>query len=403
MTLQGNAVIGQSGGPTVVINQSLIGALLEARRHKAIQSFYGALHGVQGVLDQNFVNLSLEETENLERIATTPSAALGSVRKKPTEDDCREIFRILQSHNVRYFFYVGGNDSAETAHIVHTVAEADGYDLRVFHIPKTIDNDLLVNDHCPGYGSAAKFVAMACMGDGQDNRSIPGVKIDIIMGRHAGFLTAASALGRRDESDSPQLVYVPEIPFSEDRFLSDIENVLSRQPNCLVAVSEGVADKDGTPILQSKEVDSHGNVQLSGTGALGDHLADLVKSRLGLGRVRADTFGYLQRSFPGIVSEVDAREARDVGARAVRAAVTEEAQSGSIAIRRIADGPDYASETFITPLSTVAKHTKSLDREFLNSAGNQITDAFRDYALPLLGGLPEMGGIKAPSVDAIKG
>lgn len=401
MALKGNAVIGQSGGPTVVINQSVVGAVLESKNHGVIDHFYGALHGVRGILDQNFVDLSAESPDNLERIAKTPSAALGSVRMKPTEEDCREIFRVLRAHDVRFFFYVGGNDSAETAHIVHTVAEADSYDLRVFHIPKTIDNDLLVNDHCPGYGSAAKFVAMACMGDGLDNRAIPGVKIDVIMGRHAGFLTAAAALGRRDESDAPHLVYLPEVPFSEDKFVSDVENVLSRHPNCLVAVSEGIADKDGKPVLQSKEVDSHGNVQLSGTGALGDFLADIVKSRLKLSRVRADTFGYLQRSFPGLYSEVDAREAREVGAHAVRAAATEEAQNGSIAIRRLASGADYASDTFITPLSTVAKHTKSFDAEFINSDGNHVTDAFRDYALPLLGELPEIGRIEAPKITPI--
>jgi 6-phosphofructokinase len=401
MALKGNAVIGQSGGPTVVINQSLVGAVLEARNHQGIDHFYGALHGVQGILDQNFADLSAELLDNLERIATTPSAALGSVRKKPTEDECLEIFRILRAHDVRFFFYVGGNDSAETAHIVQTVADAESYDLRVFHIPKTIDNDLLVNDHCPGYGSAAKFVAMACMGDGLDNRAIPGVKIDVIMGRHAGFLTAASALGRRDETDAPHLIYLPEVPFAEDKFLSDVENVLTRHPNCLVAVSEGIADKDGKPVLQSKEVDSHGNVQLSGTGALGDHLAGLVKSGLKLSRVRADTFGYLQRSFPATYSEVDAREAREVGAHAVRAAAKEEAQSGSIAIRRLASGAEYQSETFITPLDTVAKHTKSFDAEFINGDGNHITDAFREYALPLLGKLPEIGRIQAPRVKAI--
>ncbi len=391
--LSGKAVIGQSGGPTAVINQSLVGAIEEARRHPAITGFYGAVHGVQGVLQEDLIDLFAETPETLERVARTPSASLGSVRKKPSADECRELFEILQSHEVRYFFYIGGNDSAETASIVARLAAGSGYDLRVFHIPKTIDNDLLVNDHCPGYGSAARFVALALMGDNLDNRSLKGVKIDVIMGRHAGFLTAASALARRREDDGPHLIYVPEAPFDLDSFTASVEATFSLHGRCLIAVSEGISGPDGKPIFQTGEKDSHGNVQLSGTGALGDYLAGVVKERLRISRVRADTFGYLQRCFPGVVSEVDATEAREVGAFAVRAAASGEHESGSVAIRRLESAP-YRSEYFITPLVTVARNTRSLGSDFLADNGHDVTRKFLDYARPLVGDLPETGRLR---------
>lgn len=391
MSLQGNAVIGQSGGPTCVINQSLVGAILEAKKQDAIVKFLGAVHGVKGVLSENFIDLLAETDENLELIANSPSAALGSVRMKPTVDDCRNIFKVLQANDVRFYFYIGGNDSAETAHIIQQVAEDDGYDLRVFHIPKTIDNDLLVTDHCPGFGTAARFVALAFMGDNLDNRSLPGVKLNVVMGRHAGFLTAASVLGRQHDNDGPHLVYVPEVPFSEEKLLTDIQRVLAKSPSCLIAVSEGIQDADGQPIFKSDEKDSHGNVQLSGTGALGDYLTSVIKKNLKIDRVRADTFGYLQRCYPTVISEVDSREAREVGAHAVRAAVSGEHASGSIAIRRTGDGEAYDSETFVTPLNTVAKHTRHLDERFILAKESDISQEFIDYASPLVGPLPRMG------------
>ncbi|MBI4583767.1 MAG: 6-phosphofructokinase [Planctomycetes bacterium] len=390
-TLSGKAVIGQSGGPTNVINQSLVGAVEEARRHGSITGFYGALHGVKGVLSEELIDLFAESSETLKRIAETPSAALGSVRKKPSPEECHEIFKVLQAHEVRFFFYIGGNDSAETTDIIFRLALEARYSIGVFHIPKTIDNDLLVTDHCPGYGSAARFVALAFMGDNLDNRALPGVKINVVMGRNAGFLTAASVLGRRREDDGPHLVYVPEAPFDKGKFLSAVEVVFKRHGRCMVAVSEGIADVAGNPIYQSGEEDSHGNVQLSGSGALGDFLADLLKRELKISRVRADTFGYMQRCFPTIVSEVDSREAREVGALAVRSAAREGLSSGSVAIRRAGEGKDYRSEYFVTPLETVAKHTRKLDARFIAPAGNNITEAFVQYALPLIGPLPNLG------------
>ncbi|MBI3735442.1 diphosphate--fructose-6-phosphate 1-phosphotransferase, partial [Candidatus Sumerlaeota bacterium] len=267
----GNALIGQSGGPTVVINQSLAGAVIEARKHKQIGKFFGARHGVQGILKQDLVDLSAESVSTLEAVAKTPAAALGSVRKKPTPEECAEMFKVMQRLDVRYFFYIGGNDSAETANILLEVAKKENYKLHLFHIPKTIDNDLRVTDHCPGFGSAARFVAQAFMGDDLDNRSLPGVKINIVMGRHAGFLTAASVLGRARPDSGPHLVYVPERAFDRDKFVADVKKVMDKLGRCIVAASEGIQDKNGQLISAGliSGVDAHGNKQLSGSGALG--------------------------------------------------------------------------------------------------------------------------------------
>ena len=391
----GNAVIGQSGGPTAVINQSLVGVIEEIRKHSEIRHLYGAIHGVRGMREDKFIDLLLEDQATLERVAETPSAALGSTRDKPDADYCEKIFKVFKQKDVRYFFYIGGNDSADTARITHELAKASGYELHVFHIPKTIDNDLLVTDHCPGYGSAAKFVATCMMGDDLDNRSLPGIKINIVMGRHAGFLTAASVLARRDEDDGPHLIYVPESPFDLDDFLQDVAEVYSKLGRCLIAVSEGVEDKDGNPILKSDEKDAHGNMQLSGSGALGDYLANSVKARLGYKlRVRADTYGYLQRSFPAATSEVDAKEARLVGRTAVQFAMSGEHESGSVALRRLGDGKEYAVETFLAPLISVARHTKPLDPSYINEHGNNITQNFIRYVRPLVGTLPNLGRLE---------
>lgn len=398
--LRGTAVIGQSGGPTSVINQSLVGALeAAAERSGVISRFYGALHGVDGILAQRFVDLRRERPAELARISRTPSAALGSVRKKPSASDCEQIFRIFQAHDVRYFFYIGGNDSAETAHIIDTLARDSGYEFRVVHIPKTIDNDLLVTDHSPGYGSAARFVALAFMGDDLDNRALGGVKINVVMGRHAGFLTAAAALGRRRECDGPHLVYLPEANFDVDKFCGDVEDTMSRFGRCVVALSEGISDANGQPIVESGEVDPHGNVQLSGSGALGDFLSQKIKEKVGVQRVRADTFGYLQRSFPAVVSRTDAREAREVGAYAVRAATQRDSLSGSVAIRRLNES-EYGVDYFVTDLQNVARKTRQLPDHFLAHSGNHVTQEFVDYASPLVGDLPEMGFLSGAMVRA---
>jgi len=398
--LVGNMLIAQSGGPTVVINQSLVGAVLEAKKHTAIKKIYGSLHGLKGILEENLCDLGQETKANLELVAQTPSSALGSVRKKPTPEDCIKVFAVLQKYNIRYFFYIGGNDSAETTHIINEAALQAGYQMKCFHICKTIDNDLKENDHTPGFGSAAKFVAQAFMGDNLDNRALPGVKINVVMGRGAGFLTAASALARVFPGDGPHLIYVPERPFSLEQFVADVQAVVAKQKRCVVAVSEGIVDKTGEPIASQfiTEVDSHGNKQLSGSGALGDALAKEIKEKAQISRVRSDTFGYLQRSFVGVVSAVDAKEARLAGATAVKFATGGKFANGSTAIKR-APGKTYKTWIERTELKNVAKETRHMPDEFINAAGNDVTPAFLKYAAPIVGPLPKIGQLKALPVS----
>ncbi len=255
--------------------------------------------------------------------------------------------------------------------------------------PRPSTTTCLVTDHCPGYGTAARFVACAIMGDDLDNRALPGVKIDVIMGRHAGFLTAAAALAKQRDDDGPHLIYIPERPVSMDKFLADVDTAYKKFGRCVIAVSEGMSDIDHKTwtekIAETAEHDSHGNVQLSGTGALADFLAGQVKGKLGIKRVRADTFGYLQRSFAGLQSEVDAKEARRCGRQAVLYSMKE--QSGSVAIRRMKTAK-YSIELFRTDLANVAEKTKSMPDDFINKDGNGMTDAFLRYAFPLVGKLP---------------
>ena len=381
----GKILVAQGGGPTAVINQSLAGLVLEARRFGAVSRVYGARHGVRGIVDEDLVDLTQETTEHLERVAATPAAALGSTRDKPDLAYCQEIFKVLRAHEIDQFFYIGGNDSSDTVRIVSEQAQAAGYPLRAVHIPKTIDNDLVGNDHTPGFPSAARFVAQAFAGANLDNAALPGVYVGVIMGRHAGFLTAASAMARQYPDDGPHLIYLPERTFVLEDFLADVRRVHERLGRCVIAVSEGIHDASGEAIAaqlaKTVERDAHGNVQLSGTGALADQLCDQIKDKLKIKRVRGDTFGYLQRSFLGCVSEVDQREAREVGAKAMQFAMWGQA-SGSVAIRRVGQ---YAVDYVLQPLEAVAAKTRVMEDAFIAAAGNDVTDAFRDYLRPLLG------------------
>ena len=385
-----NMVIAQSGGPSMVINQSLVGAVLEARRSDRIGKILGARHGIVGILSNDYIDLKKPSDKKLEAIAETPSSALGSCRRKPDAADCRAIFEEFRKLNVGFFFYIGGNDSADAARIVAEEAEKEGYPLVVYHIPKTIDNDLRSCDHTPGFGSAARFVASAIRGDDLDNRALGGVKIDIIMGRDAGFLTAASALARIREDDGPHLIYLPEVVFTEEKFIKDVKTAMKKYGRCVCAVSEGIRGKDGIPIgakLGSGETDSHGNVQMSGTGALGDALATILKTKANVKRVRADTFGYLQRSFPGIASKVDQAEARAAGEAAVKAALTGELTTGTIAIVR-EEGKKYKIAYAPVPVANAAKYTRSVPKEYIARNGHDVTEAFLDYVRPIVGELP---------------
>ena len=401
MELEGKVVVAQGGGPTAVINQSLVGVVLESRKFRQITKVYGAINGVNGIINDNFLDLTQETTNNLERVAVTPSSALGSTRDKPDEKYCEEIFNIFRQHDVRYFFYIGGNDSADTVRIVNQQAERLHYDFRAIHIPKTIDNDLVLNDHTPGYPSAARYVAQAFIGMNLDNRALPGIHIGIVMGRHAGFLTAAASIAQKYPDDGPHLVYLPERPFSIELFLKDVKQVYDRLGRCVVAVSEGIQDDKGVPILSTlikTERDAHGNIQLSGSAALGERLSALVKEHLGISRVRSDTLGYIQRSFLGCVSEVDQLEAREVGEKAAQFAIWHNID-GSITMNRTGY---YSVDYQIRDLAEVAGRTKLMPDHFINPEGNNVTEDFKYYLQPLLGNdMPAAHRLRAPLAPKI--
>lgn len=400
----GKILVAQGGGPTAVINQSLVGVVLEARRFRDVNLVYGACHGVRGIVDEDFLDLTKETSHNLELVANTPASALGSTRDKPDLKYCQEIFKVLQAHAIEHFFYIGGNDSSDTVRIVNEEAKKAHYALRCIHIPKTIDNDLVENDHTPGFPSAARFVAQAFAGANLDNAALPGVYVGVVMGRHAGFLTAASALGKKFPDDGPHLIYVPERTFVLEDFLRDVKATHDRLGRCVVAISEGVHDASGTPIVaqlaKQMEHDAHGNVQLSGTGALADLLCEEIKSKLKIKRVRGDTFGYLQRSFVGCVSDVDQREAREVGEKAVQFSMWGDVD-GSVVIKRTGF---YSVDYKLLPLEAVAGKTRTMDDAFLSDSGTDVTDAFRMYLRPLLGsGMPDAFRLRGERVPKVLG
>jgi len=399
--LVGNALIGQSGGPSVVINQSLVGAIEEAGKHREIVKLLGARYGTLGMMAEDFVDLSKVGARRLETIAETPGAALGSCRHRPDDDDCARILDVLRACGVRYYFYIGGDDSAKSTDIIAGMARKARYPMRLVHIPKTIDNNLVGSDHSPGFGSAARFVANAVRGDDLDNQSIPGIKVDVIMGRDAGWLTAATVLARRKSGDGPHLVYLPEVPFTIERFLDDVRRIFTKHGRALICASEGVRDADGK--LWAKRIaaeskadvagDAFGHFQLSGTGALADYLTMCIKAGLkdlGVSRVRGDTFGYLQRSFPGFASPVDQKEARMVGRAAVKWAC--QGRSGSVAIRVKRRKP-YRSYPALISLKRVAGQNRKVPKKYICRDGNDICPSFRDYCLPLVGSLPATGGL----------
>lgn len=395
-----NALILQSGGPTSVINQTLAGILSAARAHgKHIHSVYGAAHGLHGLLHENLINLGTLPEEILNGLANTPGAALGSARMKPSAEDLDRLFEVFREHRIHFVFYIGGNDSAEAAQLIRAEANARKHDLRILHVPKTIDNDLTETDHSPGYGSVARVASHVLLGDDLDNRSFyNGIKINICMGRHAGWIAAASALARRcvENEDplscGPHLIYMPECKFSEDKFLSDIQNTYDRLGRATVVVAEGIADQLRSSRFAG-EKDEFGNAQLSGSGKLGDFLAHSVekninvKGHLGKLRVRSDTWGYLQRSLPGMISPVDADEAFEVGAAAVEYILAGETDK-TVVLKRLSDTP-YSCTTDLVDLEKVAQKTKLVPASMINSSENGVTNAFFEYVLPLVGELPK--------------
>jgi len=386
MSTKGNLVVGQSGGPTAVINNSLVGVIHEALAQEKVGGIYGMLHGIAGVLREEFVDLRAESASVLETLRSTPASALGTVRYKVTDADYERLLAVLMAYNVRYFLYIGGNDSADTTHKMHLAAAQKGYELHAIGVPKTVDNDLAMTDHCPGYGSAARFVAAAVRNTGYDTIAMGDtgpLKVMEIMGRNAGWLTAAAALAKEDPEDPPQLIYVPEHGVSVEQVIEDVRYWHKKLGHCIIAASEGMRDDKGGDFAKARgqaAVDAFGHVA---KGGVAEFLEDILKEALGL-RARLDRPGYLQRSFGELISPVDREEAYHVGREAVRAAVAGESGKMVTLIRR--PGPVYAVDTGLAPLEKVANAEHKMPREFINEHGNGVTQAFIEYARPLIGG-----------------
>ena len=372
-------VIAQGGGPTAVINQTLVGAVLEARKRHPGAKVLGARHGVRGIRDGDYVDLSAIPEAELRLIAGTPSAALGSTRDKPDAAYCEVILAGLKKAGADAFIYIGGNDTAGTQQIL---AEAAGGSMALVHAPKTIDNDLVENDHTPGFISAGEFVAAAFLSVDLDFRALPGIYVGIVMGRHAGFLTAAAAAWRLDGDSGPHLIYVPERGFSVPRFIDDVRKTLDRHKRCIVAVSEGVSTEDGQALVESLvpperlERDAHGNVKLSGTD-LGAAFERALAEGLPGKRARVDTLGYMPRGAISMISAVDAREAFDAGAFAVDAAAR---GGGSVALQE----EDGKTVIRLVPLANVAGKTRHMPDDFLKADENQLSEAGLAYFERLL-------------------
>ena len=382
-----NILIAQGGGPTNVTNQSLVGVIQQEKKYKS--KIFGSVNGVNGIINNRFISLNKISEKDLETIANTPGAALGSTRDKPDKKYCKEILKILKNKKISKFYYIGGNDSSDSLRIISEYAKDIEYKLQCIHIPKTIDNDLVCNDHTPGFGSAAKYVAQLFSGINYDVKSLPGVYLGIVMGRHAGFLTASSSLLKKENSDGPNLIYIPEFPFEVDNFLNQIKSVFNKYGRCIVAISEGIQDKNkkliSQKIVKKSEYDAHGNIQLSGTGSLGDYLSEKIKGKLNLPRVRADTLGYPQRCFLGSTSEIDQREALKIAIFAVNYSNKNNASFSAGILERKKFSNPYSTTFIANSLEKVAGKTKVMQQSFYNVKKSFVTNSFINYALPLIG------------------
>ncbi|MCJ7822791.1 MAG: 6-phosphofructokinase [Armatimonadetes bacterium] len=404
MAVRGNLLVGQSGGPTAVINASLAGVIEEAKRHSEIGELYGAVNGVQGLLDEEMVDLRAEGDESIALLPNTPAAALGSCRRKLTDADYDRLLTVFKAHDIRYLFYIGGNDSADTSHRIGQLAAEAGWEMRVVGIPKTVDNDLGFTDHCPGYGSVARFNALATRDAGLDTlalHTVDTVKIIETMGRNAGWITAATALAREEPGDPPHLIYLPERPFDADQFLADVKAQVEKGRGCVVAVCEGLRDAEGNVLVSFKHsvgTDSFGHKQL---GGVGDHLVNLIAEGLGI-KARFDKAGTIQRASGIAQSEVDVAEAKMVGAAAVQRAC-EGVSDMMVTLVRVSQNP-YRCETGLAPLAEVANAERPVPDEYISESGNDVTPAFIDYARPLIGGpLPAYARLKMKRVAKVVG
>ncbi len=406
--LVGNCLIGQTGGPTAVINASVAGVVAEALNHECIEEVYGALNGVHGLLGEDLVDLAAESQQAIRSLRTTPGAALGSCRtklKKPADFD--RVLEVFKAHNIRYYFHIGDGESQETAAKLAETAAAAGYDLRVIGIPKTIENDLPATDHCPGYGSAVKYIAATVKELALDAEAIGQgdlVTLVEVMGRNSGWLAAGASLAKRRDhpNDPPHLVYLPEVPFSTEKFADDVRRVLKREKHCVVVLGEGLVDKDGNYVSIETSSTDAGHAQL---GGVGEALKDVVESQLGA-KARVARLGVAQRAAAHLASKTDADEAFLAGQAAVKAAVNGETSKLVTLVR--GDGDVYTCETGLSALSDVVGNLKRLPKEWVNEDGVSLNFQFFRYATPLIqgevsvpydNGLPAYAKLTRESVD----
>ncbi len=391
--LIGACIFGQSGGPTAVINASAYGVIRAALDAPEITKVYGAAHGIRGVLDDKLYVMDEEDPEELKLLLNTPSSELGSCRYKiadPEKDDTdyKRILEIFKKYNVRYFFYNGGNDSMDTCNKISRYMETVGYECRVMGVPKTIDNDLYGTDHCPGFASAAKYIATSCMEINKDARVYDNGMITIveIMGRHAGWLAASAALATEFGS-GPDLIYLPETDFDMDKFLAEVDEIYAKNGKVLVAVSEGIHYADGTFVSEAKtsSTDGFGHAQLGGLATM---LADIVKKHTGA-KVRGIELSLLQRCGAHLASLTDVNEAFGAGQEAVKQAVAGVTGKMVAFKREYVDGK-YTCKYELLPLSEVANYEKKVPQEWINETQNGLTHEFIDYILPLIQGEPEI-------------
>lgn len=390
----GNCVIAQSGGPTSVINASATGAIFEAFKQDDINKVYGARNGIEGIINEKLINLSKEDLKELEYMKTTPSSSLGSCRYHlkhydEDEEDYIKIFKVFEKFNIQYFFYIGGNDSMDTVMKISEYAKLHGFSLKVIGIPKTIDNDLMGTDHCPGFGSAAKYIATSVLEIALDAEVYETNIVTIIevMGRNAGWLAASSCLAKLNDQTVPDLIYLPEIAFDFEQFKKDVKNIYDKKGKVIIVVSEGIKDKDGNHIakMNTRSHDEFGHAQLGGVGV---SLKSFVQRKIE-DRVKVIELGVLQRCAMHFASLTDLEEAYNVGSAAVKYAL--EGHSGfMVGIHRLRNNP-YESITQLVDIKLVANHEKMIPREYINKKGNGLTEVAYEYLSPLV-----IGEVKLP-------